>query len=153
MFYNFKKILKEEKEEVILSPEQYLTILSSMNYRSDFVQNLAPFKNKKIIISGSLRIQSLPIKKFNDLHIEGSLMATDSQLENIDGTEIDGGFYYTNTPFQKILLEKLKQEEPSSGHLIVPIASGSLSNCYSTFVPLIFISFQLFLPSRLKSFL
>ena len=55
MFYNFKKILKEEKEEVILSPEQYLTILSSMNYRSDFVQNLAPFKNKKIIINGFLK--------------------------------------------------------------------------------------------------
>ena len=117
MFYNFKKILKEEKEEVILSPEQYLTILSSMNYRSDFVQNLAPFKNKKIIINGSLRIQSLPIKKLNDLHIEGSLMATDSQLENIDGTEIDGGFYYTNTPFQKILLEKLKQEEQETSSI------------------------------------
>ena len=117
MFYNFKKILKEEKEEVILSPEQYLTILSSMNYRSDFVQNLAPFKNKKIIISGSLRIQSLPVKKLNDLHIEGSLMATDSELENIDGTEIDGGFYYSNTPYQKKMLEKRAQEEQETSSI------------------------------------
>lgn len=111
MFYNFKKLLKEEKDEVILSPEQYLAMLSSMDYRSEFVQMLPAFKNKKIKINGSLRIQSLPIKRLNNLHITGSLMATDSELQNIDGTQIDGAFYYSNTPYQIIKLDEIRQEE------------------------------------------
>lgn len=79
-------IIENENDTVIVTPEDYLRYLDMANYNSELVARLPLFRNKLIIISGSLNLSRKPISSLkNVIQIAGGLDISNTRISDVSG--------------------------------------------------------------------
>ena len=110
-----RKVLKEETEEtqwVELSPDDYKDILNHMNGDGLLIKRLKPYKNKKIKISGNLKINDKDVSNIDSIdYIDGDLDISDSGIEYFDKNKVKGNFRYWNSKMYDIEQKRILQSK------------------------------------------
>jgi len=100
---------KNNVEWVEVSPERYLEIMKYAGYYARGVANLPEFRNKNIVITGTLKLPHTPTKSLDGIKkIEGNLDISNTQISNIDGIQIQGYVSDWNTPLRKIKEKRIR---------------------------------------------
>lgn len=105
-------------ESVEVSPEKYLEIMKYAGYYARGVANLPQFKNKNIIITGSLNLNNTPTKSLDGIKvIQGSLDISGTQVSSIDGIQIKGYVSDWNTPLRKIKEKRIRNAKIAESNI------------------------------------
>ena len=88
-----KNIIKEQdEEEVIISPEEYYTLLKNVYYQAHAIPKLRPFRGKKLVIDGSLDFKpfkdEIHLTDLGNIKVNGSV-AIDKSFEARMGVKFD----------------------------------------------------------------
>jgi len=101
MTFKDKRFINENDEDtVIITPTEYVRYLEMANYNTNLVSKLPKFRNKKIIIDGSLSLKNTPIKILDNIYkVNGVILLDNSDVEYI-GDIINIGIMDYNTPIE-----------------------------------------------------
>ena len=91
----------EELEEVLLTPDQFLNLLSRTNYNYKTLKKLNKFKDKKFVINAGLNLSSKPIRDLFDIEIKGRLDISNTKISTLENVSFTSLSYY-NTPMAEI---------------------------------------------------
>ena len=85
-------LLKEEKEIITLSPEEYKDYLLYVNGNGNFLKNIKKFRNKEIHIDGDLNLSNMEIKSLGPVsYIDGKLNLKNTNIDEIGDVEASQG--------------------------------------------------------------
>jgi len=99
-----KRLLKEEEEEVRISPEEYKDLLKKVAGQAQGILKLPKFRGKKLIVVGNLDLQN--DKRITDLgpiKVEGNLDVSYTNIKSLDDVEVTGYPRYWQTPFERVV--------------------------------------------------
>lgn len=106
-------ILEETVEEVRFTPEQYLILLRSVYFQAHLIPRMSKYKNKKIVVTGSLDLTKFADQKMlvdlGPIKIEGNLNISNTNIKSLDNTEITGYKTFWNTPYEKVVERRRRQ--------------------------------------------
>ena len=110
-----KDIIKEQEvEEVRFTPEEYTMLLRNVGYNAHLIPKMPKFKNKKIVVTGSLKLEGNDSNNLIDLgpiRIEGDLDISYTKIKNLDNTEVTGSKRYWGTPYYDLVQRRIQQEK------------------------------------------
>jgi hypothetical protein len=99
-----KRLLKEQEEEVRISPDEYKDLLKKVAGQAQGILKLPKFRGKKLVVVGNLDLQS--DKRITDLgpiKVEGSLNVSYTNIRSLDDVEVTGYAKYWETPYARII--------------------------------------------------
>jgi hypothetical protein len=83
--------LQQEGNTVEVTPEELYKILPAIDYNFNALSKLKKFKDKDIIVKGTLYLRDKPARTLGPIKkIEGGLDMTNTQISSIEGVEITG---------------------------------------------------------------
>jgi len=107
-----KRLLKEEEEEVRISPEEYKDLLKKVAGQAQGILKLPRFRGKKLVVTGDLDLRN--DKRITDLgpiKIEGSLDVSYTSIKSLDNVEITGYPRYWQTPFERVVAARQQKKK------------------------------------------
>ena len=102
-----KNIIIEQDDNVEyedFTPEEYMDLLKSVNYKAQAIPKFPDFRGKKIRVNGNLSLIGLKqITNLGELTVNGNLNVRSSGIVNLDGVTVSGTTSYWDTPYSKEL--------------------------------------------------
>lgn len=103
-----KNIIKEQgEEEVVISPEEYYTLLKNVYYQAHAIPRLRPFRGKKLVIDGSLDFSpfrnEIHLTDLGNIKINGNVDISYTKIKSLDDVEVSGSKRYWNTPYESVI--------------------------------------------------
>ena len=102
-----KNIIIEQDENVEyedFTPEEYMDLLKSVNYKAQAIPKFPDFRGKKIRVNGNLSLMGLKqVTNLGELIVTGDLNVRSSGIVNFDGVTVNGSLSHWDTPYQKEL--------------------------------------------------
>ena len=102
-----KNIIIEQDDNVEyedFTPEEYMDLLKSVNYKAQAIPKFPDFRGKKIRVNGNLSLMGLKqITNLGELTVNGNLNVRSSGIVNLDGVTVSGATSYWDTPYSKEL--------------------------------------------------
>ena len=107
-----KNIIIEQDDNVEyedFTPQEYMDLLKSVNYKAQAIPKFPDFRGKKIRVNGNLSLMGLKqITNLGELIVTGNLNVRSSGIVSIEGITVGGTFSYWDTPYS-IELERRKE--------------------------------------------
>ena len=102
-----KNIIIEQDDNVEyedFTPQEYIDLLKSVNYKAQAIPKFPDFRGKKIRVNGNLNLIGLKqITNLGELIVTGDLNVRSSGIVNFDGVTVNGSLSHWDTPYQKEL--------------------------------------------------
>lgn len=102
-----KNIIIEQDDNVEyedFTPQEYIDLLKSVNYKAQAIPKFPDFKGKKIRVNGNLYLGGLKqITNLGELIVTGDLNIRSSGIVNLEGVTVGGSLSHWDTPYQKEL--------------------------------------------------
>ena len=102
-----KNIIIEQDDNVEyedFTPQEYMDLLKSVNYKAQAIPKFPDFKGKKIRVNGNLNLIGLKqITNLGELIVTGDLNVRSSGIVNFEGVKVGGSLSYWDTPYSKEL--------------------------------------------------
>ena len=99
-----KRLLKEQEEEVRISPNEYKDLLKKVAGQAQGILKLPKFRGKRLVVTGDLNLEN--DKRITDLgpiKVEGSLNVSYTNIRSLDDVEVTGYAKYWETPYVRII--------------------------------------------------
>jgi len=99
-----KRLLKEQEEEVRISPNEYKDLLKKVAGQAQGILKLPKFRGKRLVVTGDLNLEN--DKRITDLgpiKVEGSLNVSYTNIRSLDDVEVTGYAKYWETPYARII--------------------------------------------------
>jgi len=111
-----KNIIKEQgEEEVIISPEEYYTLLKNVYYQAHAIPKLRPFRGKKLVIDGSLNFKpfkdEIHLTDLGNIKVNGSVDISYTEIKSLDDVEATGTKRYWQTPYERVIQARKQKEK------------------------------------------
>jgi predicted nucleic acid-binding Zn-ribbon protein len=111
-----KNIIKEQgEEEVVISPEEYYTLLKNVYYQAHAIPRLRPFRGKKLVIDGSLNFtpfqNEIHLTDLGNIKVNGSIDISYTKIKSLDDVEVSGSKRYWNTPYESVIKARIQKEK------------------------------------------
>jgi len=111
-----KNIIKEQgEEEVIISPEEYYTLLKNVYYQAHAIPKLRPFRGKKLVIDGSLNFEpfkdEIHLTDLGNIKVNGSVDISYTEIKSLDDVEATGTKRYWQTPYERVIQARKQKEK------------------------------------------
>ena len=105
-----KSIILEQDDSVEyedFTPQEYMDLLKSVNYKAQAIPKFPDFRGKKIRVNGNLPLMGLKqITNLGELIVTGDLNVRSSGIVNFDGVTVGGSLNYYDTPYYQELERK-----------------------------------------------
>jgi hypothetical protein len=102
-----KSIILEQDDSVEyedFTPQEYMDLLKSVNYKAQAIPKFPDFRGKKIRVNGNLPLMGLKqITNLGELIVTGDLNVRSSGIVNFDGVTVGGSLNYYDTPYYQEL--------------------------------------------------
>lgn len=102
-----KNIIVEQDDNVEyedFTPQEYMDLLKSVNYKAQAIPKLPDFKGKKIRVNGSLNLIGFKkITNLGELIVTGDLNVRSSGIVSLEGVTVGGSLSYYDTPYYQEL--------------------------------------------------
>jgi hypothetical protein len=103
-----KNIIKEQgEEEVVISPEEYYTLLKNVYYQAHAIPRLRKFRGKKLVIDGDLDFSpfrnEIHLTDLGPIKVNGNLDISYTKIKSLDDVEVSGTKRYWNTPYENVI--------------------------------------------------
>jgi hypothetical protein len=102
-----KNIIIEQDDSVEyedFTPQEYIDLLKSVNYKAQAIPKFPDFRGKKIRVNGNLNLIGLKqITNLGELIVTGDLNVRSSGIVNFEGVTVGGSLSYWDTPYSKEL--------------------------------------------------
>ena len=103
-----KNIIKEQgEEEVVISPEEYLTLLKNVYYQAHAIPKLRPFRGKKLVIDGSLDFKpfkdEIHLTDLGNIKVNGSIDISYTKIKSLDDVKVSGSKRFWQTPYERVI--------------------------------------------------
>jgi hypothetical protein len=102
-----KNIIVEQDDSVEyedFTPQEYMDLLKSVNYKAQAIPKFPDFKGKKIRVNGNLPLMGLKqVTNLGELIVTGDLNLRSSGIVNLEGVTVGGSLSYWDTPYSKEL--------------------------------------------------
>jgi hypothetical protein len=102
-----KNIIVEQDDSVEyedFTPQEYMDLLKSVNYKAQAIPKFPDFRGKKIRVNGNLNLIGLKqITNLGELIVTGDLNVRSSGIVNFEGVTVGGSLSYWDTPYSKEL--------------------------------------------------
>ena len=102
-----KNIIIEQDDNIEyedFTPQEYIDLLKSVNYKAQAIPKFPDFKGKKIRVNGNLNLIGLnQITNLGELIVTGDLNVRSSGIVNFEGVTVGGSLIYWDTPYSKEL--------------------------------------------------
>lgn len=100
-----KNIIIEQDDSVEyedFTPQEYMDLLKSVNYKAQAIPKFPDFKGKKIRVNGNLNLIGLKqITNLGELIVTGDLNLRSSGIVSLEGVTVGGSLSYWDTPYSK----------------------------------------------------
>ena len=111
-----KNIIKEQgEEEVVISPEEYLTLLKNVYYQAHAIPKLRPFRGKKLVIDGSLDFKpfkdEIHLTDLGNIKVNGSIDISYTKINSLDNVEVSGSKRFWQTPYERVIQARKQKEK------------------------------------------
>jgi hypothetical protein len=111
-----KNIIKEQgEEEVVISPEEYLTLLKNVYYQAHAIPKLRPFRGKKLVIDGSLDFKpfkdEIHLTDLGNIKVNGSIDISYTKIKSLDDVEVSGSKRFWQTPYERVIQARKQKEK------------------------------------------
>ena len=111
-----KNIIKEQgEEEVVISPEEYYTLLKNVYYQAHAIPKLRPFRGKKLVIDGSLDFKpfkdEIHLTDLGNIKVNGSIDISYTKINSLDNVEVSGSKRFWQTPYERVIQARKQKEE------------------------------------------
>lgn len=108
-----KNIIIEQDDDGVeyedFTPQEYMDLLKSVNYKAQAIPKFPDFRGKKIRVKGNLNLIGLKqITNLGELIVTGDLNVRSSGIVTLDGVTVGGSLSYWDTPYSKEL-ERIKE--------------------------------------------
>jgi hypothetical protein len=91
------------------TPQEYMDLLKSVNYKAHAIPKFPDFRGKKIRVNGNLPLSGLKqVTNLGELIVTGDLNLRSSGIVSLDGVTVGGNVNYYDTPYQKEL-DRIKE--------------------------------------------
>ena len=102
-----KNIIIEQDDNVEyedFTPQEYIDLLKSVNYKAQAIPKFPDFRGKKIRVNGNLNLIGLKqITNLGELIVTGDLNVRSSGIVNFEGVKVGGSLSYWDTPYSNEL--------------------------------------------------
>ena len=102
-----KNIIIEQDDSVEyedFTPQEYIDLLKSVNYKAQAIPKFPDFKGKKIRVNGNLPLMGLKqVTNLGELIVTGDLNLRSSGIVSLEGVTVGGSLSYWDTPYSKEL--------------------------------------------------
>lgn len=102
-----KNIIIEQDDNVEyedFTPQEYIDLLKSVNYKAQAIPKFPDFRGKKIRVNGNLNLIGLnQITNLGELIVTGDLNLRSSGIVSLEGVTVGGSLSHWDTPYQKEL--------------------------------------------------
>ena len=102
-----KNIIIEQDDSVEyedFTPQEYMDLLKSVNYKAQAIPKFPDFKGKKIRVNGNLPLMGLKqVTNLGELIVTGDLNLRSSGIVSLEGVTVGGSLSYWDTPYSKEL--------------------------------------------------
>jgi hypothetical protein len=102
-----KNIIIEQDDNIEyedFTPQEYIDLLKSVNYKAQAIPKFPDFKGKKIRVNGSLSLIGLKqITNLGELIVTGDLNVRSTGIVSLEGVTVGGSLSHWDTPYQKEL--------------------------------------------------
>ena len=102
-----KSIILEQDDSVEyedFTPQEYMDLLKSVNYKAQAIPKFPDFRGKKIRVNGNLPLAGLKqITNLGELIVTGDLNLRSSGIVSIEGVTVGGSLNYYDTPYYQEL--------------------------------------------------
>ena len=103
-----KNIIVEQDDDNVeyedFTPQEYIDLLKSVNYKAQAIPKFPDFRGKKIRVNGNLPLAGLKqITNLGELIVTGDLNLRSSGIVSIEGVTVGGSLSYYDTPYYKEL--------------------------------------------------
>lgn len=102
-----KNIIIEQDDNVEyedFTPQEYIDLLKSVNYKAQAIPKFPDFKGKKIRVNGNLNLIGLKqITNLGELIVTGDLNLRSSGIVSLEGVTVGGSLSHWDTPYSKEL--------------------------------------------------
>ena len=102
-----KNIIIEQDDNVEyedFTPQEYMDLLKSVNYKAQAIPKFPDFRGKKIRVNGNLNLIGLKqITNLGELIVTGDLNVRSSGIVNFEGVKVGGSLSYWDTPYSNEL--------------------------------------------------
>ena len=102
-----KNIIIEQDDSVEyedFTPQEYIDLLKSVNYKAQAIPKFPDFKGKKIRVNGNLPLMGLKqVTNLGELIVTGDLSLHSSGIVSLEGVTVGGSLSYWDTPYSKEL--------------------------------------------------
>jgi hypothetical protein len=111
-----KNIIKEQgEEEVVISPEEYYTLLKNVYYLAHAIPRLRPFRGKKLVIDGSLDFKpfqnEIHLTDLGNIKVNGSIDISYTKIKSLDDVEVTGTKRFWSTPYDVVITKRNQQKK------------------------------------------
>ena len=109
---HIRRLLKEEEEEVRISPEEYKDLLKKVAGQAQGILKLPKFRGKKLVVVGDLDLQN--DKRITDLgpiKVEGNLNVSYTNIKSLDDVEVTRYPRYWQTPFERVVAARQQRKK------------------------------------------
>jgi len=111
-----KNIIKEQgEEEVVISPEEYYTLLKNVYYQAHAIPKLRPFRGKKLVIDGSLDFKpfkdEVHLTDLGPIKVLGNIDISYTKIKSLDDVETTGSKRYWQTPYERVIQPRKQKEK------------------------------------------
>jgi hypothetical protein len=91
------------------TPQEYMDLLKSVNYKAQAIPKFPDFRGKKIRVKGNLNLIGLKqITNLGELIVTGDLNVRSSGIVSLEGVTVGGSLSHWDTPYQKEL-DRIKE--------------------------------------------
>jgi hypothetical protein len=91
------------------TPQEYMDLLKSVNYKAQAIPKFPDFRGKKIRVNGNLKLIGLKqITNLGELIVTGDLNVRSSGIVSLEGVTVGGSLSHWDTPYQKEL-DRIKE--------------------------------------------
>ena len=102
-----KNIIIEQDDNVEyedFTPQEYIDLLKSVNYKAQAIPKFPDFKGKKIRVNGSLSLIGLKqITNLGELIVTGDLNVRSTGIVSLEGVTVGGSLSHWDTPYSREL--------------------------------------------------
>lgn len=126
----------ESREEVVITPEQYLYYLKFAGYDGRAVQNMKQFRGKRIVIDGDLNLARTDARNITNITVRGSLDVSHTQVNSLEGVVVDRYISKYDTPLEKILIKREREKKKAEQEVLrdndewnLETASSDIATC------------------------
>ena len=107
-----KNIILEQEDNIEyedFTPEEYMDLLKSVNYKAQAIPKFPDFRGKKIRVNGNLNLRGLKqITNLGELIVTGDLNVSYTNISTLEGVTVGRGLSYYDTPYY-VEMERRKE--------------------------------------------